>query len=115
VSLVAKLKKFNRIRLASIAFFAVTGILLLAFLPLTGFPPHVGFLGIVSLISAYSLFNKRAWSPWIVFILLITNTVFSLFTLYAVGFSNILVALCMLTYAGLTWIFSSLLLLKKKN
>jgi len=115
VSLAAKFKKINRTRLAAIAFFAVTGILLLAFLPLAGFPPHLGFLGVVSLISAYSLFNKRAWAPWLVFILLITNTVFSLFTLYSVGFSNILVALSMLTYAGLTWAFTLPLLLKKKN
>jgi len=115
VSLAAKFKKINRTRRASITFFAVTGILLLAFLPLTGFPPHLGFLGIVSLISAYSLFNKRAWAPWLVFILLITNTVFSLFTLYSVGFSNILVALSMLIYASLTGAFTLPLLLKKKN
>jgi len=115
VSLAAKFKKLNRIWLASIAFFTVTGILLLLFLPLTGFPPHLGFLGVVSLISAYSLFNRRVWAPWLVFILLITNTVFSLFTFYLVGFSNILIALTMLTFAGLTWAFTLPLLLKKKN
>ena len=51
----------------------------------------MGFLGIVSLITAYSLFTKRAWAPWLVFIMLVTITVFSGVTLYSVGFSNLLV------------------------
>jgi hypothetical protein len=113
VSIATKLKSFNRIQLASIAFFAVTGILLLVFLPFTGFPPHMGFLGIVSLITAYSLFTKRAWAPWLVFIMLVTITVFSAVTLYSVGFSNLLVTAMMLPYLVLTWVFTILLLRRK--
>ena len=109
MSIATKLKSLNPPQLAAIAFFVATGILLLAFLPLSGFPPHLGFLAVVSFITAYSLFTKRAWAKWLVFILLITITVFSLYTLYAVGFSNILVALSMLTYASLTWIVTILL------
>ncbi|MCL2475929.1 hypothetical protein [Candidatus Bathycorpusculum sp.] len=84
-------------------------------LPLTRFPPHVGFLGIFSLITAYSLLFKRAWAPWLGFILLVTITVFSLYTLYFVGFSNTLVALSMLLYPVSTWIVTALLLIKKKT
>jgi hypothetical protein len=115
VPLATKLKSFNRIQLASIAFYAVTGILLLAFLPLTVFPPHLGFLGIVSLITAYSLFTKRVWVPWLVFILLVSITVFSAITLYSVGLSNLLVTAMILPYLVLTWVFTVQLLLKRKD
>jgi hypothetical protein len=99
VSLSKRLKTFKPFQLASIAFYAVTGLILFAFLPLTGYPPHLGFLGIFSLITAYRLFFKRGWAPWLV----------------AVGFSNIIVALSMLTYAVLTWVFTANLLLKRKD
>jgi len=115
VSIATKLKGFNRIQLASTAFYAVTGILLLAFLPFTGFPPHMGFLGIMSLITSYSLFIKRVWAPWMVFILLVSITVFSAITLYAVGFSNLLVTAMILPYLVLTWVFTVQLLLKRKD
>jgi hypothetical protein len=115
VSLATKLKTFKPFKLTSIAFYAVTGILLLAFLPLTGFPPHVGFLAILSLITAYSLFVKRAWAPWLVAILFIVNTVFAIDVLFSAGFSNLLVGLSMLGYAILTWVFSAYLLLKRKD
>jgi hypothetical protein len=115
VSLSTKLKTQRPLQLALLAFYAVTGIILLSFLPLTGFPPHVGFLGILSLITAYSLFTKRAWAPWLVAILLITITAFALITLAAAGFSNILVALSMIGYAILTWVFTAYLLLKRKD
>jgi hypothetical protein len=115
VSLSTKLKTFKPFKLASIAFYSVTGIILLAFLPFTGFPPHVGFLGILSLITAYSLFVKRAWAPWLVAIHFIVNTAFALDVLFSVGFSNLLVGLSMVGYAVLTWVFSAYLLLKGKT
>jgi hypothetical protein len=113
VSLSTKLKTFKPFQLASIAFFAVTGIILLAFLPLTGYPPHVGFMAILSLITAFSLFAKRGWAPWLVAILVIAITAFTLDTLISAGFSNLLVGLSMLAYAILTWVFTAYLLLKK--
>jgi formate hydrogenlyase subunit 3/multisubunit Na+/H+ antiporter MnhD subunit len=115
VSLATKLKTFNRLELASIAFYAITGIILLAFLPLTGFPPHIGFLGILSLITAYSLFTKRAWAPWLVAILFVVATVFSLYTLYSTGFSNALTGISMIAYAVLTWVFTAYIILKTKQ
>ena len=114
MSIATKLKTFNRLELASIAFYAITGIILLAFLPLTGFPPHIGFLGILSLITAYSLFTKRTWAPWLVAILFVVISVFSLYTLYAVGFSNALLGISMIAYAVLTWVFTAYILLKTK-
>lgn len=112
MSIATKFKSLSPPQLAAIAFFVATGIMLLAFLPLSGFPPHLGFLGIMSIITAFSLFTKRPWSQWLIFILLVTITVFSLYTLYAVGLSNILVTISMLSYAVLTW--SIVMLLRKR-
>ncbi|MDR1993915.1 MAG: hypothetical protein LBQ98_10585 [Nitrososphaerota archaeon] len=115
MSIVVKLKSLSRNQLAALFFYTSTGILLWASLPFTRFPPHIGFLGIINFISAYSLLTKRAWAPWLMFILLVTNTVFSLYTLYYAGLSNILLALCAFIYAVFTWIISALMLLKRKN
>ena len=115
MSLATKLKTFKPFELASLAFYAVTGLILLAFLPLTGFPPHVGFLGILSLITAYSLFVKRGWATWLVAVLFIINTAFSLDILFSVGFSNVLVALSVVAYAVLTWVFTAYIILKRKD
>jgi hypothetical protein len=115
VSLSTKLKNFSTFQLASIAFYAVTGIILLAFLPLTGFPPHVGFLAILSLITAYSLFATRGWAPWLVAVVLIVNSVFALDTLFSAGFTNVLAGVSMLAYAVFTWVFSAYILLKRKD
>jgi len=111
----ANKRKMNPVKLAATAFFGVSGIILLACLPLTGFPPHLGFLGIMSLITEYSLFSKRSWSMWLVYFMLIVNTVFGLYTLASVGFSNIIVALAMLAYAVLTWAATAVLILKRKD
>ena len=115
MSIATKLKTQKPLQLASLAFFAVTGIILLVTLPLTGYPPHVGFLGILSIITAYSLFAKRAWAPWLVAILFITITGFTIVTLTSAGFSNLLVGLSMLGYFILTLIFTAYLLLNRKD
>lgn len=113
MSLSTKLKTFKPFELASLAFYALTGISLLAVLPLTSYPPHLGFLGILSLITAYSLFAKRGWAPWLVAAIFIVITAFALDTLFSAGFSNLLVGLSMLAYAILTWVFTAYLLIKK--
>ncbi len=115
MSIATKLKTQKPLQLASLAFFAVTGIILLVTLPLAGYPPHVGFLGILSLITAYSLFLKRAWAPWLVAILFITITGFTIVTLASAGFGNLLVGLSMLGYFILTLVFVAYLLLKRKD
>lgn len=115
MSLSTRLKTFRPFELASLAFYSVTGIILLAFLPLTGYPPHLAFLGILSLITFYSLFVKRAWAPWLVAVLVIVNSAFALDVLFSIGFSNVLVALSMIGFAVLTWLFTAYLLLKRKD
>ncbi len=115
MTLASKLKSFNRIELATLAFYAVSGIIFLVFLPLTDFAPQLGLLGVLNLIVAYGLFTKRGWASWLLFILFVSALAFSLYTLIAVGFSNALVGLSMVVYAALTLIFALYILLKKKT
>jgi hypothetical protein len=115
VSIATRFGKLKRLELGSLIFYAATGILFFAFLPLSGYPPHLAFIGILSIITAYGIFVKRAWTPWIVASLLIINSVFSLYTLIAVGFSNLLVALAMIAFVALTWLTSMYLLVLKSR
>ena len=114
MSIATKLKSLSRIELSSLVFYAVAGIILLVFLPLTSYPPQLGLLGILSLIASYGLFTKRAWAPWLVAILLVAATTFSVYTLFAVGFSNVLLGLSMIAYAVLTWLCALYILLRRK-
>lgn len=107
------LKDASLATLAPVAFYAAVGIVLLVLLLLTGFPPHVGLTGIVSLITAYSLLMKRRWATWLVVILFFVATTISLVTLYSIIFSNWLASLGLIVYAVLTWYFTYYTLLKR--
>ena len=115
MSIASKLKNVSRIELASIAFYALSGVILLVFLFLTGFPPQVAFLGVLSLIVAYGVFTERRWAPWINFVLFVGASTFSLYTLIAIGFTDVIVALEMIAYVLLTWVFAYYNLLKRKS
>ena len=115
LALASRLKNFNRIELLSLAFYVLSGIILLVFLPFTQYAPQLGLLGILSLIAAYGVFTKRGWAPWLVFVLFIAATTFSLYTLVVAGFSNILLGLSMAGYAVLTWVFAIYLLLIRRR
>jgi hypothetical protein len=113
--LATKLNSYSRIELASTAFYAISGIILLVFLFPTGFPPQLGLLGVLSLIVAYGVFTKRKWASWINFILFVGASTFALFTLISIGFSNVTIALEMIVYLTLTWVFAFYNLLKRKS
>jgi hypothetical protein len=113
-SLASILKSFNRVELAALAFYALSGIILLVFLPLTGFPPQLALLGILSLITDYSIFTKRGWAPWLLFILFAGASTFSIYTLAVAGFSNALLGISLTVYVVLTWIFAAYILLLKR-
>ena len=114
MSLASKFK-VSRIELASTAFYAISGIILLVFLFLTGYPPHVAFLGVLSLIVAYGVFTQRKWAPWVNFILFAGASTFAIYTLISIGFSNIVVAAEMIVYVALIWVFAYYNLLKRKT
>lgn len=115
MQLASKLKNQTPTSLASIAFFGIVGIIFLIMLPLSGFPPHVGLIGITSIVAAYGLLLKRTWADWLVVALFFVATVFSLFTLYYVIAVDAVAATTMIAYAVLTWIFTAIVVVNRKN
>jgi hypothetical protein len=109
----SKLKNANLGTLAPIAFYAVTGIVFLILLPLANFPPHIGLTAVMSLITAYGLFTKRSWAKWLVAALFFVATTMSLYTVYFILLSNLLVSVAMIVYAVLTWYFTYYAFIKK--
>jgi hypothetical protein len=106
VQLMSKIKTQTPMSLASIAFYGIVGIILLIMLPLSGFPPHIGLLGITSIFAAYGLLFQRKWATWLVAALFFVATTFSLFTLYYIVATDAVAAASMIAYAVLTWIFT---------
>ena len=114
-ALATRLKNFNRIELISLAFYALSGIILLVSLPFAGYAPQLGLLGILSLIVAYGVFTKRGWASWLVFILFVAASTFSIYTLLSAGFADVLLGLSMVGYVVLTWVFAIYLLLIRRK
>jgi hypothetical protein len=99
---------------ATSAFYAIIGIIFLALLPLRGFAPHVGLLGIFSLIAAYGLLRKRAWSFWLVIILFVSGTTFAVFMIYDILAKEYLLGIGMVIYLILTWVFTAYIALRRR-
>jgi SNF family Na+-dependent transporter len=115
MQLASKIKTQTPTSLATIAFYGVVGILLLVLLPLSGFPPHIGLMGITSLIAAYSLLMQRKWATWLVVALFFVASTFTLYTLYFVIASDALTSAGMIAYAVLTWLFTLIVIKKPKE
>jgi drug/metabolite transporter (DMT)-like permease len=114
VSFKSKLKTLGVQTLAPTVFYGAVGIIFLVLLPLANFPPHIGLNGIISLITAYGILTKRFWALWLVVALFAVATVFSLYTLYVIAFTNVIVSVSMLVYAVLTWFVTLYIVLKRK-
>lgn len=65
-------------------FYAVVGAALVFILVVSNFtaPPHVGVLGLLSLITAYGVFRMRKWSVLLVIALFFLGITFDATTLY---------------------------------
>ena len=100
---------------ATSVFYAVVGIIFLILLPMSGFAPHIGLLGIISLVTAYGFFRKRIWSFWLVVILFVSATTFAVFVIYDVMATELLTSLVMVAFLVLTWIFTGYAILKRKT
>ncbi len=114
MQITSRLKMENISSLAGAAFYGLVGLILLILLPFSGFPPHVGLLGILSLATAYGIFMKRKWALWLVVALFFIVSTFSLFTLYYVIATDALASASMIGYAVLTWVFTIYLVMKRK-
>lgn len=106
MSLGSRFKIESRGMLATSMFYAVVGVIFLAVMVMANFPPHIGIMGIFSLIAAYGVFRKRGWVIWFVIISFFIATTFSAFMIYDVFASNLLLGLGAVAYLILTWVFT---------
>ena len=114
MSFISKLKTMDTRALAPVAFYGAVGVLFLILLPIANFPPHIGLTGILSLITAYSLFKKRFWATWLVVAVFFVATTFSLYTLYYIILNNWIAGIAIIAYAVLTWSFTAYTLSKRE-
>ena len=115
VSLGSKLKTGNVATTASISFYVVVGVICFVLLPLADFPPHIGIIGILSIITAYGLFKKRSWTIWFAVMLFFIVTTFSLYTLYYLILRDLLTDISLTSYLVLTWVFTAYVVAKRKT
>lgn len=115
MSLKSKLKIESFGMFAAFIFYAIAGIIFFAFLPIANFPPHIGIIGIFSLLTAYGLFKKRAWAIWLVLMLFFIATTFSAFTIYYVFGNDLFLSIGMITYLILTWVFTAYTTAKRRK
>lgn len=115
VSVGSRLKIENKGMFATSAFYAAVGIIFLVLLVMANFPVHLAVIGIFSLITAYGLFRKRTWGPWLVVILFLVGTTFSAFMIYYVIGTDGLLGGGALIYLILTWVCTAYVLMKRKT
>jgi hypothetical protein len=73
-------------------------------LPLAGLAPHLALVGILSLTTAVTVLLKKSWALWFISILFITASVFSLWTIFASGTSNLMITAGLAAYFALALI-----------
>ena len=101
MSITAKFKNLTRPEQLSIVFYIVSGAFLLALLPFSGFAPHLGLIGVFSIITGVIVLMKRGWAVWFVMVQVITALVFAFWTMVSVGSSNWLIVAGLAVYAVL--------------
>jgi hypothetical protein len=111
----SKLKTENIGTFAALAFYVIVGIVCFAVLPMANFPPHIGIIGILSLITAFGLFKKRIWTIWFISVLFFVATTYSAYTLYYYLGKDLLLGTSASAYLILTWIFTAYAAAKRKT
>jgi len=79
----SKLKIENPAVLLFSIFYAVVGIVFLFVFVIYNLQfPHLGIIGVLSLIAAYGVFRMEKWAVWLVIALFFLGTTFGAITLY---------------------------------
>lgn len=115
MSLKSKLKVESLGMFATLIFYAIVGIICFVAFPMANFPPHIGVIGLLSLITVYGLFKSRVWALWVVITLFFIATTFSAYMLYSVFQKNLLFDISMIIYLVLTWFFTAYTATKRKT
>lgn len=103
MSIISKLTESKGFLLVSV-FYLVVALLSLVLMAMTGFPPHMGIIGIFSLAAGYGVLMKRSWSLYPIIVLFFVATAFSLYMLYYELATNVLIVLGSVAYLVLSWI-----------
>jgi hypothetical protein len=114
MSLGSKLKIESKGMFTAFVFYAVVGIICFVVLATDLRLVHIGILGIFSLITAYGLFKKRAWTIWLIAMLLFIVTTFSVYNLYYFFGKDLILDISMAAYLILTWVFTAYTAAKRK-
>ena len=96
-------------------FYAIAGILGLVEFYIANFPPHLAIMGILSILAAYGVFQKRAWSFWLVAIMFFVATTFSAYQLYYTIGKDLLLNVTLAGYIVLTWIATICMITRRKK
>jgi len=104
MSIMSRMRVENVGMLLTSVFFIIAGIINLAVLPLTLYPPQFAIIGVLSLVTAYGLFMKRSWALYTVIILFFTVTTVAAYILYYLFMTDLIVNISMIAYLILTWI-----------
>lgn len=110
----SRLKIESKGMFATSAFYAIVGIIFFVLLVMASFAPHLGIIGIFSLVTAYGVFRKRAWAFWFVMILFFVGTTFSAFMIYNYLGTDYIIGMSAILYLLLTWIFTAYAVTKRK-
>ena len=114
MSLGSRLKIESKGMFATFAFYAIAGIIFLVLLPIASFAPHLGIIGMFSLIAAYGVLRKRVWAIWFVMILFFVGTTFSVFMILNIPQVDFLLGVSAIAYLVLTWVFTVYAWAKRK-
>jgi hypothetical protein len=115
VSIGSRLKIESKGIFATSAFYAISGIVFFVLLATASFAPHLGIIGLFSLVTAYGLFRKRAWTIWFVAVLFLVGTTFSAFMIYYALGTDFLLGIGAIIYLALTWVFTGYAVTKRKT
>lgn len=113
MSVSSRLKLEGKGMLAASVFYAVVGVAFVVWMFLTSFPVHVGIIAVFSLVTAYALVMKRGWAVWFVLVGFFTATTFAAFIIYGFVTSNLLLAVVIVVYLVLTWVFTAYVVNKR--
>jgi|MudIll2142460700_1097286.scaffolds.fasta_scaffold32617_3 hypothetical protein len=105
MSISSTLKNLTVGATASVLFYLVAGVMLLAVLPFLYFPPHIALAAAMSIVAAYGLFRKKAWAPWITVALFLVSLTMLAFTLFYSMFVNWLASAGLAVYLVLNFYF----------
>jgi hypothetical protein len=106
VSIASKLRIDNTGIFATSLFYLIVGIILFVLLPSANYPPHIGVMAILSVITAYGIFRKRNWSLWTVVMLFFIFTTFGILQLYWFFGIDLLFTMGSIALLALTWVFT---------